>query len=450
MKPYRIIPNDVLFFRDARPMTAGEGSGGHGGRWPEPSAIFDALHRALHETFPEKTNWDWEKPHKNREARNNMPRQRFGSLSTAGLFPIRNNQWFFPCPADVTRAKADTAAETLALLEAQKKTSNLPSFLRYLAASNTPPSKEIPPAWWSKAAWDAYLADTALPKTKDCLFKLSEFAAAEWHTGIGIDDETGTQDGERIYSAEYLRLRPEIALGFAASIQGENGTDVLDALRQAAPGITVGGQQRVSRMECLGDTSLGSLLPFAKPPTTERIKWVLLTPAIFPTIGEHPGGWLPNWIDATNGKVLLQTRTDLTRHYEWRGGKRRAVRSDKDTQPIQATLVAARIPKPVVLTGYSQRQHLPMRDDGKLKKLDAGPRETLLAVPAGSVYYFEAEANTALGTTAAQEAHKLADALNWHGAVADAEAAKTIQHRRSTLWGEKGYGLGVCGTWKSF
>ena len=199
MKTYRITPQDVLFFRDARPMTTGEGSGGHGGRWPEPSAIFDALHRALHQTFPEPQAW--EEPADSRgTGRNGMPLQRFGSLNTAGLFPCRADEWFFPCPADVTKADAGEIAGTLGLLKISPGETNLPDPLTHVAAATTPPSKEQMPAWWSKGAWDAYLTEKPLPK--DSLFQLSEFAATEWHTGIGIDDETGTQDGESIYSAE--------------------------------------------------------------------------------------------------------------------------------------------------------------------------------------------------------------------------------------------------------
>jgi CRISPR-associated protein Cmr3 len=40
----------------------------------------------------------------------------------------------------------------------------------------------------------------------------------------------------------------------------------------------------------------------------------------------------------------------------------------------------------------------------------------------------------------------LAAALNWHGEFNGRE----IKNRRSTLLGEKGYGLGICGTWKFF
>jgi hypothetical protein len=67
-----------------------------------------------------------------------------------------------------------------------------------------------------------------------------------------------------------------------------------------------------------------------------------------------------------------------------------------------------------------------------------GPRPTLLAVPAGAVYYFEADSPA--------DAARLAAALNWHGST----PGHVIVNRRSTLLGEKGYGLGVCGTWQFY
>ena len=71
---------------------------------------------------------------------------------------------------------------------------------------------------------------------------------------------------------------------------------------------------------------------------------------------------------------------------------------------------------------------------------DGGAKSTHLAVPAGAIYYFEAEPDKDGGPG---NAIALANALNWHGAT-DGTA---IKNRRSTLLGEKGYGLGVCGTW---
>jgi hypothetical protein len=47
MQAYELEPVDTLFFRDARPMQAGAGSGGHGGRWPVSSILHEALRANL-------------------------------------------------------------------------------------------------------------------------------------------------------------------------------------------------------------------------------------------------------------------------------------------------------------------------------------------------------------------------------------------------------------------
>ncbi|WP_281289096.1 type III-B CRISPR module-associated Cmr3 family protein, partial [Methylacidimicrobium tartarophylax] len=57
-----------------------------------------------------------------------------------------------------------------------------------------------------------------------------------------------------------------------------------------------------------------------------------------------------------------------------------------------------------------------------------GAKATLLSVPAGSVYYFEADTE--------EDARKLATAL--HGRC------------RSDFLGEKGLGLGCCGPWRPY
>ena len=59
-----------------------------------------------------------------------------------------------------------------------------------------------------------------------------------------------------------------------------------------------------------------------------------------------------------------------------------------------------------------------------------------MAVPAGSVYYFECESE--------EDSRKLVKALNWHG---DEPKGTRITNRRSSILGEKGYGVGVCSSW---
>jgi hypothetical protein len=142
---------------------------------------------------------------------------------------------------------------------------------------------------------------------------------------------------------------------------------------------------------------------------------------------------LPNWVFANwngrigeteshpeNGRVLLTAGP----------GFRKAQRVKANAgSAIAAVLVAAIVPKPLVVSGWSVCDER-LGNDGQ-----PGAKSTHLAVPAGAVYYFEADSE--------RDAIALADALNWHGATRGTE----IKNRRSTLMGEKGFGLGVCGTW---
>jgi len=89
------------------------------------------------------------------------------------------------------------------------------------------------------------------------------------------------------------------------------------------------------------------------------------------------------------------------------------------------------VPKPLVVTGWA------LPDEASEEK--GGAQSSHLAVPAGAVYYFEADNGT--------EAQKLAGVLNWHGLELP---PTTFKNRRSTLLGEKGFGLGVCGTWNFY
>jgi len=336
-------------------------------------------------------------------------------------------------------------------------------------ANFSPPTRETVPPWWSAAAWRDYLAGNRPARAE--WFTSDDLFAGEWTTGIGVDAETQTQDGERLYSAEYLRLRPDVRCGFAATLrmkQNGNPADLRECigeLFQTTRSIIVGGQQRTCQVEPLP----ASTLPLPTWPHRLAdfkllsngklaVKWTLLTPAIWPAIAAnaergitaHPGGWLPNWICPDTGKVLLKAGDTERAKGESRDAWRKRVRG---LGSIAARLVAAVVPKAVPVTGWTERLHL-LQDEGKRwtttdDEKAHGPRATHLAVPAGSVYYFEAGSPEADSPEAdsAEAAAQLAATLNWHG---DGSDYSTIKNRRSTLMGEKGYGLGVCGTWQFF
>ncbi|MCZ7641227.1 MAG: hypothetical protein M5U12_37350 [Verrucomicrobia bacterium] len=290
--------------------------------------IFDALHAALWRAFPADQPQPWEHRHdfgRSSHRPHNGDTQRFGSLATAGLFPVVQGsatppcRWLFPAPGDV--AACDDARHWLLRPRGVQGTTNLPaSFLKYTVASLAKPTKDTVPPWWSAAAWQSYLTGTKPDPSE--LFTPDDLFAAEWATGIGMDPETQTQDGQRLYSAEYLRFRPNVRCGFTASLrmkQNGNGSDLCECIHElfvATQTIIVGGQQRACRVEQVPNSDRLPL-PLGPAIAGTRVKWVLLSPAVWPAIqaneskgiAVHPGGWLPNWVCPQSGEVRLRHRS---------------------------------------------------------------------------------------------------------------------------------------------
>jgi CRISPR type III-B/RAMP module-associated protein Cmr3 len=426
MNTILLEPTDVLFFRDGRPM--GGSSCGHGAAWPLPNVINHAFHAALHRA-------ELQGVHEHRRGRSgeysneeSHRDRKFGSLVTAGPFPVcthgEDHTWFFPRPAD-----ADDSGKVILAPYASEHASSLRAPCRHPVVSLNPPSKTGPKSWWSEGLWNQYLGSSQRNDLAKRPFAKAdtEFADTESTYGIGISAETGTVEDGKFYSAHYLRLRDGWRLGFFATApdKGLNGHDLVPKLLdEGGAHIIAGGQQRVCTA-CFDakpyehlPLPLGRSAGFHPHNGKSLVKWVLLSPAVFPVINEHPGGWLPSWIHESTGEVQLLDGPgkNYARRHKLAAGK-----------PIPATLVAAVVPKPIPITGYALPHEAADRADG-------GAKPTHLAVPAGAVYYFE--------TT---EPAKLAAALNWHGTEAKPTA---IRNRRSTLFGEKGFGLGVCGTWQ--
>jgi len=451
MNQLLLSPSDVLFFRDGRPM--GGSLAGHGAAWPLPTVTNAALHAALW-----RAGDTFEKVHSHRRGKSgdysDQRDRKFGSLATAGPFPVlKDGAWLFPGPLDVglTEDERDTTGATLLPLSTgfDKSRSSLAKPLRYAVANTRLPTKKRPQPWWNRAAWEQYLGTEQKPASPG-FFSDAEFSDTEFSYGIGIDPETATQNGEQFYSAHYLRLKPGCRMGLLASAKDKGfrdpsgNDDLLAALfpnSGAETPVIVGGQQRLCSVRRDNPKVIG--LPRGKSAGFNEadgrllVKWVLLSPAIFPEITAgtskrgterkaHPGGWLPTWICPETGKVLLQT---IDQEERKRRRQLNAAGTGYESNPnIDATLVAAITGKPIPVTGYA----LPHETTGA----KGGTKPTHLAVPAGSVYYFECASADAAG--------KLAAALNWHGAG----DFSTIRNRRSTLFGEKGFGLGVCGTWQ--
>jgi hypothetical protein len=444
---------------------------GHGAAWPLPNVINAALHAALHRGFPvqpaeldgARTTQHGDHVHRivrvnssgRREAHDTGRHRRFGSLVTAGPFPVSgDDRWFFPRPADLQDATLNPS-----LLPTPRAggtpTDSLPKLLRYTVTNCLPPTKESSAkAWLSREALGEYLRHGDSFNLTGHTVNDDEFCDQEHTIGIGIDPTTGTTGrGEaagKMYSAHYLRLRDreQWRLGVVADCRKPEDARLLRDLITEDACIVVGGQQRICTARCDSGPA-AQCLPigltqaedFHVASRKSLVKWILLSPAIWPEMTEGPsqrgtqrrshcGGWLPNWIEPQTGAVLLRNIAKEERK------RRRSVnatgqgyRGEEGSAQIGATLVAAIIPKPIVVTGWS----LADQHAGE----PGGAQSTHLAVPAGAVYYFEADSSA--------DAANLAAVLNWHGSEAN---PASIRNRRSTLLGEKGFGLGVCGTWE--
>jgi hypothetical protein len=448
MNTLLLQPTDVLFFRDGRPM--GGSLAGHGAAWPLPNVTDAALHAALHRA--EMGGYKHRRGRGGVYSNETNHRDRtYGSLVTAGPFPVGpDGTWYLPRPLDLS----DASLKPTLLPTCLNGPSSLPAPLTYAAANTSGPSKDTAAKpWLSQVALGRYLSGNSTTLSSAEALDDHDFSDTEATIGIGIDPDTQTQDGERIYSAHYLRLREGWRLGlFAKTDEKSNGDpanrpDLIPELIKASGHIIVGGQQRVctATLQAQG----GSLpLPrgldcgFAQHGDKHLVKWVMLTPGLWPEIeagtsrrgterDAHPGGWLPTWVCPTDGHVLLRLVDEDERR------ERRRLNYASQGYPsdhggasaISARLVAALVPKPIVVTGWELPHEAAERPKG-------GAKSTHLAVQAGAVYYFETES--------AADARSLATALNWHGA----SDGSVIKNRRSTLLGEKGFGLGVCGTWQ--
>lgn len=434
----KLSPTDVLFFRDGRPMEGS--SSGKGAAWPLPNVLSSAIHHAMRRA-------DHPDLHQHRSARNGKilspdretKGREFGSLKTAGPFPVVGEQWLFPRPSDADKKQSAETTHCPMTAPVGGRASSLAGNLCPVVSKQAP-SKDKAERWITAAAYIAYLNGSPSPGNDD-FFNDEQLFAAEHNIGIGIDPDTDSQDGERFYSASYLRLKSGVQLGLIGHCMDKGSQSKAaahDLIAETFPNsksethILAGGQQRT----CTVRRETREKLPLPLGPQIEgkRVRWTLLTPAIFPHLSvseknttEHLGGWLPTWVHPETMKVQLKDPQASERDSESREGWRQRV---SVLPAIDATLVATSIPRAVTVTGWALSDS---DDAGNL--MPGGARATHLAVPAGAVYYFEASSE--------EEARKLAAALNWHGLSKGSE----IQNRRSSLMGEKGFGLGVCSNW---
>lgn len=413
-----IVPRDVMFFRDGHPL--GGSADGNGAYWPLPSVFHSSIRASLVRRFGPVID-SWESRHRPTEREKDRQKDKttrfnFGGLKTWGPFPKdAEGHIYVPTPADLLPADmGNLSGGVMQPLKGEglNGQSNLPSPLQYIVGSRGKPDKKTVNPWIRAGELQKYLEGTVQGLET---IPASELYSAEARPGIEISAASRSIVEKQFYSAEYLRLERYVSMVAFVECEAHrrgmaSGTDIMKELFAATrhDHLIFGGQRGVAWMEnCRRKTTMTPLnLAGNESSPSTRVKWVLLSPALF------ANGWLPGLIDKETGKVRLKekiARGDLPR-----GKWREMIHA---SGYIGAKLVAARIPKPLLASGWK----LDLQAD------DAGgqTKSTRKYVAPGAVYYFECD-NVA-------EAQKLRKAL--HGQT------------QSDALGEQGFGLGVCGDW---
>ncbi len=379
------IPADTLFCRDGRPLAAGS-SFGRGAYWPLPTVLHSAVRSALLRSVGEI------KPRKQQPGtvRRGQPTGNVGSLAfqwlhVHGPFPVEEDsgRMWFPTPRDLLPGKSNSGQPSyLHVIQAgsvsgHDPVNNLPGPLTHLVASFLPPSKETLPEWVEAAFLQQYLAGVPpLPKVEK---------PSLWDTdhriGVAVDDASHTAATGQLFAAEHLRLRRGIKLRFGISLppdhKRENGEGkAIGQLRQGL--LQLGGEQRFG---LLMDAQQEFRLPQVEVKGV-HVKWLLLTPAIF----AH--GWRPGWVNE-QGNVKLRV-VDKEERREFRRQRRnradwRYDEGEDKAETISAQLIAACLGKPQPVGGWEL-----LYEDRKTGETTGGGKPTHLAVPSGSVFYFQA------------------------------------------------------------
>ncbi len=418
---FDFIPHDTLFVRDQRPMLAGA-SFGHGANLPLPTHLHSALRTHLlsqiSSPLPEAQKSGFKR---NGKEKGSFSSEAFNWMNLQGPFPVhtdskKGEEVYFPTPLDIQVKEEDNERSQVTYhpmkLKKRVGKSDLNSFLTHYVCASVKPTKIRIEPWMSSEQFQCYLKGDPLKQEK-----ISSLYQTEYRMGIEINHESNTVVEGKLYGAEHLRLNRDWKMRFSISkpqSKHENRPDedpqVIASM--AGQSLRLGGESRTISVE---EASSSLKIPSVEV-SSLIVKWILLTPAIF------MGGWRPGWID-DNGNVKLKNKNhkDFDRR-AYRRDRREGgelFQNNKDQgESINGRLIAARVEKPIVMGGWELVSN---KADGK-----PGPKATQLAVPAGSVYYFQMES--------AEEVQKLVKALN---------------HRcRSDFYGEKGLGLGVCGNYE--
>ena len=389
-----IRPVDVWLFRDGKPFTAGEDHAAETLFPPSPFTLQGAIRTKVLvdkgvnlSEFARLGNPDPDVGYGDN----------FGKLRLCGplLMRCKDGNWerLIPMPADVV--KVGNRYELLRPDPDLPFVTNLPEGLRLLWARTEERVAEEKMGWLPESEWRRYLQGQAPEKD----VKQDDLFTFEPRFGIAIDSSKGTTQEARLYQARFVRLTKETALwaevdGISLDVKGrkdhpdEHADNRLsyehNEQQDRCKGfLRFGGEGRAATYEELQQQEcLCALSEFNFARNAKRFKVVLVTPAWF------SDGWQPK---------------------------------DGDWSKIFGTsvrLVGAAIPRPILLGGFDVAKGV--------------PKPMRAFVPAGAVYFFEAD-----------------ETMQFPDDFAFTETPDEVrqQNGNANAWAQIGLGAALIGVW---
>lgn len=361
---------DTLFFRDGKPFTAGEETTGGGIFPPMPSV----LHGAIRTTYFGESTTTFKS--------SAQIKANTSGLTIESIWLAYDNENFVPFPRDLVVKKdwdapnkKGKAKELTAHRLFLKKDESSNQSVQSLAVPDNDIQWEQP----ANLLIDQQSLQDYLDHTPESIFfePLGNMMVVENKVGVGLDQSTRTAEEGRLYFLTFNRLqnssgkRLKIGVTYNAPWQ-----------LKSAGLMRLGGEGKMARYS---DTT--SLTPKMPEIATKQFKLYLATPAFF------SNGWLPFAVttDNLNGVQII------------------------DGKKYKFRILTAAVGKYIPIGGFDVAKNR--------------PKPMLRAVPAGSVYYLEAESES--------DAQILAN--HWHGKSICDELSKEYNHAN------QGFGIAYVG-----
>lgn len=297
---FRLVPDDVLFFRDGKPSMIGSDHYLRSLFPPHPSTLYGALRTRRLVDFGVSLRGLGEERWAGLDAELGAEVGEwggFGSLRLRGPWLVKE-EVLLPAPHDLAVKRADRKvdetgqpkpprAERVYRYHPAHLLGGCSHPLRPLAPSDPKKAEDAESAagWYLTpegfAAWSA----GGSPKPGDLVHRDSLWVD-ERRTGVGLEDDKRTSRKGRLFTFGYIRLRQGVTLGF----------DVTGSDLEPSGWVRLGGERKTARLEP------GPTLPEPSPEvgSGSLLSLTLVTPAVSEH-GAYPPGFGPDRLEDTLG-----------------------------------------------------------------------------------------------------------------------------------------------------